>query len=85
MGDTKSQYVAPANTDFPFAFPKEGGPLFLPSLEHLQTLYPGAYARGPTSTSEGAETNLDVKLSAHTHPVAAVLDSLLGGGDPSPT
>ena len=54
-GNPKGQYVAPANNAFAFASPVEGGPLFLPALERLQTLYPGAYARGTTSTSEGAE------------------------------
>ena len=64
----------------------EGEPLFLPALERLQTLYPGAYARGSTSTHEGAEQKLiDVKLSARTHPGAALKDSFLRGGDPSPT
>ena len=61
--------------------------LFLPALERLQTLYPGAYARGSTSTKEGADTvdELYAKLSARTHPGAAVKDSFLRGGDPSPT
>ena len=65
----------------------EGGALFLPALERLQTLYPGAYARGSTSTNEGADTveELEIKLSARTHPGAAVKDSFLRGGDPSPT
>ena len=64
----------------------EGEALFLPALERLQTLYPGAYPRGAKSTHEGAEQeNLDVKLSARTHPGAAGFNSFLGGGDPSPT
>ena len=29
--------------------------------------------------------NLDFKVSARTHPGAAVLDSSMGEGDPSPT
>ena len=60
----------------------------LPALERLQTLYPGAYARGSTSTHEGADSemeNLDVKVSARTHPGAAGFNSSLRGGDPSPT
>ena len=64
----------------------QGGALFLLVFERLQTLYPGAYDRGDTSMYEGAEqiTTL-VQLSARTHPGAAVIDSFLGGGDPSPT
>ena len=67
----------------------EGDPLFLPALKRLKTLYPKAYTRGTTSTSDGAdypnEVNMDVKLSARIHPGDAGLDSFLGGGDPSPT
>ena len=60
--------------------------LFLSALERLQTLYPGDYAWGATSTHEGAEQqqNLDVKLRACTHPGAAGINSFLGGGDPPP-
>ena len=62
----------------------EGGDLFLPSRERLKTLYPKDYARGTTSTSEGAENwDIHVKLSARTHPGAAGSDSSLGGGNPS--
>ena len=50
-GDAKGQYAAPAHTDFSFLSPVEGEALFLPALERLQTLYPGAYARGSTSTN----------------------------------
>ena len=57
-------------------------------IQRLQTLYPGAYARGTTSTSEGVELsdieNLDVKLSARTHPVSAGVNPSPGGGDPPP-
>ena len=66
----------------------EGEALFLPSLERLQTLYPGAYARGSTSTNEGADPEmetLDVEVSVRTHPGAAGFNSFLRGGDPSPT
>ena len=64
----------------------EGEALFIPVLDLLQTLYPGAYTRCATSTQEGAELqNLDVKLSARTHPGAAGINSFLGRGDPSPT
>ena len=59
--------------------------MFLPEIYLLQTLYPRAYFQGTTSTSEGAETNLDVKLCARTHTGAARLDSFPEGGDPSPT
>ena len=86
MGNTKGQYVVPANTTFSIALPVEGGGLFLPAVERLQTLHPGAYARGTTSTSDGAKNlDLDVKLSARTHPGAAGLDSFPGGSDLSPT
>ena len=86
MGYTKDQYAAPAHNSFYFSSPVEGEPRFLPALERLQTLYPGAYARGAISTSEGAENwFLNVKLSPLTHPVAAGLESSLGGGDPPPT
>ena len=68
-GDTKGQYAAPAHTKFYLLSSMEGEPLFLPALERLQTFYPGAYARGTTSTSEGAENwDLNVKFSVHTHP-----------------
>ena len=82
--------MVPANNTSSFVSPVEGGTLFLPAIERLQTLYPGAYARSTTSTSEGAELmnideNLDVKVSVRNHPGAAVLDSSLGGGDFSPT
>ena len=56
MGDAKGQYAAPAHTNFSFSSPVEGEAQFLPALERLQTLYPGAYARGSTSTNEGADT-----------------------------
>ena len=57
----------------------EGKSLFLPEIERLQTLYPRAYARGNTSTSEGADNwNLNVKLSVRTHPGATGLESFLG-------
>ena len=70
LGDPKGQYVEPANNTLAFASPVEGGPLFLPSIERLQTLYPGAYARGTTSNLEGSEMleDLNVKVSARTHP-----------------
>ena len=63
--DPKGQYVAPTNTNSYFASHVERGPLFLPALERLQTLYPGAYVQGTTYTSEGTELmdideNLDV-------------------------
>ena len=66
----------------------KGEALFLPALERLQTLYPGAYARVSTSTNEGADLELDtldVKLSARTHPGADGINSFLRGGDPFPT
>ena len=67
----------------------EGEALFLPALERLQTLYPGVYSRGSTSTHEGAEPvkfdKLNVKVSARTHPGAAGFNAFLGGGDPSLT
>ena len=64
----------------------KGEPLFIPALERLQTLYPGAYTRGATYTYEGAELDPTcLQLSARTHPGAAGLDSLLRGGYPSPT
>ena len=65
--------------------------MFIQALKRLQTLYPGAYARGTTSTSEGAElldlpdSNIYVKLSARTHLGSAGLNLSPGGGDPSPT
>ena len=34
-GDPKGQYVAPSKTNFSFALPVEGEPLFLPALERL--------------------------------------------------
>ena len=77
--------MAPANIIVSFALPVEEEPLFFLALERLQTLYPGAYAHINTSTSEGAENlDLDVKLSARTHPGAAGSDSFLGGGNPLP-
>ena len=51
-GDPKGQYMAPANTSFSFESPVKGGPLFLTALERLQNLYPRAYARGTTATTE---------------------------------
>ena len=36
------QFAAPAHTTFSFSSPVEGEALFLPALERLQTLYPGA-------------------------------------------
>ena len=63
----------------------EGGALFLPALERLQTLYPGAYARGSTSTYEGAyKLSLDIKVSARTQLIRR-FQCYLGGVDPSPT
>ena len=44
MGDSKGAYMALANMAFSFASLVEGEPLF--ALEHLQTLYPGAYTWG---------------------------------------
>ena len=82
-GDKKGQYAAPSHTKFSFASPVEGEPLFLPALERLQTLYPGAYARGATSTHGGAEFSI-INLSKRTHPGAHGFNSFLGGGDPSP-
>ena len=64
--------MAPANTSFSFVSPVKGEPLFLPVLEHLQTLYPGAYARGTTAKIEGKE-KLHV-LSVRTHTGAAGVD-----------
>ena len=75
--------MAPPHTKFSFSSPVEREALFLPALERLQTLYPGAYAQGSISTHEGAELkleNLDVKVSARTHPGAAGSNSFLGGG-----
>ena len=84
-GDTKFQYAAPSDITFSFLSPVEGGPLFLPALERLQTLYPGAYNWGATSTHEVAELeHLNVKLSMRTHLGTAGLSAFLGGGDPSP-
>ena len=78
IGDPQGQYVAPANTGFSYTLPVEGGALFLPALDCLQTLYPEAYTRGNISTSEGAELSdiatLHVKLSARTHLVTAILN-----------
>ena len=76
--------MAPANTAF--LLPAEWGPLFLPALERLQTLYPGAYARGTTSTSEGAEIleDLNMKLSAHNHLGAFGLNTSRGEVTPPP-
>ena len=88
-GDPKGQYMAHTNTDFYYTSPVEGEPLILPALKLLQTLYPGAYAWVTTSTSEGAELsdidNINVKLSARTHPGAAGVNPSPGGGDPYPT
>ena len=82
-GDTKIQYAEPSHNALSFSSPVEGGPLFLPALERLQTFYPRAYVRGAASTSEGAGNwDLNVKLSACTHPGTAGLDSSLGGGAP---
>ena len=54
-GSEKGLYAAPAHTNFSFSSPVEGEGLFLPLLERLQTLYPGAYSRGATSTHKGEE------------------------------
>ena len=40
--DAQGGYRAPAYTAFLFVLPVEGGAMFLPALERLQTLYPGA-------------------------------------------
>ena len=82
----KCQYAAPAHTNFFFSSPVEGEALFLPALKRLQTLYPVAYARGSTSTHEGAEpiVNLNAKMSARTHPGAAGLIHSWGEVTPPP-
>ena len=40
MGDAKGQYAAEANSTVYLSSPVKGDPLFLPEIEHLQTLYP---------------------------------------------
>ena len=55
---TKFQYTAPAHTEFSFSSPVKVEPSFLPELKRIQTLYPRAYTRGTTSTSEGAEIEI---------------------------
>ena len=84
LGHSKGQYAASAHNNFSFSSPVEGEALFLPALERLQALYPGAYTRSATSTLGGAEF-LKIILSEHTHLGAASFNSFLGGGDPSPT
>ena len=57
--------------------------LFLPALEHLRTLYPGAYAWGATPTTPSGLEREELELGAHAHTVSARFELFLGGGDPS--
>ena len=68
-----------------------GEGLFLATLERIQTLYPGSYAWGATSTippgpeaRKGPHKVRDLELDGRTHMGAARFDLFLGGVDPSP-